>query len=51
MTLEYEIGTYTRFRIEIRFFKGIKEESKAIFALDNVKVSLGMVTTAFAQII
>ena len=38
--LEYDIGTYTKFKIEISFFKGVNESEMSIFGLDNIKVSL-----------
>ena len=38
--IDYDIGTYTKFRIEISLFKGINETGSAIFALDNIKVGL-----------
>ena len=39
--IEYDIGTYTKFRIEISLFKGINETGSAVFALDNIKVREG----------
>lgn len=36
--LEYDIGTYTKFKIEISFFKGVNESEMSIFGLDNIKL-------------
>ena len=36
--LEYEIGSYNQFRIEIAFFRGVDEGEGSYFVIDNIQV-------------
>lgn len=36
--LEYEIGSYNQFRIEIAFFRGVDEGEGSYFVIDNLQV-------------
>ena len=38
MKLEYEIGSYNQFRIEIAFFRGVDEGEGSYFVIDNIQV-------------
>ena len=37
-TVRYEVGKWSRFKIDIAFFRGVNESKKSYFAIDDIQV-------------
>ena len=38
-TVRYEVGKWSKFKIDIAFFRGVNESKKSYFAIDDIQVS------------
>jgi hypothetical protein len=47
--LEYEIGSYNQFRIEIAFFRGVEEGEGSYFVIDNIQVFIYAINQSQAK--
>ena len=39
-TVRYEVGKWSKFKIDIAFFRGVNESKKSYFAIDDIQVKI-----------